>query len=321
MLLASAAARATPGPACDAGVCADGDGDGFPACPCAASAACDCDDGDPTTFPGAPETCDAPSDRNCNGIPAAVCPAAHRCLASVCVPECRPLDDFGCDPRSACEVRGGFRLCVPRDCSVFGCPPGTTCDDAEQCVPLCHPGVRCPFGQRCRGVGCVDPCEGVACAAGAACVDGICAPACDCPGPPCAGGTICDPARGTCIEAGCLGVACPAGTHCEGGLCADDCKDVVCPPQRVCRVAGDPARGRCVDLCSPSPCAATDACDWRTGVCTPPPPADGGLVDPQADLTLGTVTGGGCNTGGRTSFLFAVAIAAGILALARRRLR
>jgi MYXO-CTERM domain-containing protein len=56
------------------------------------------------------------------------------------------------------------------------------------------------------------------------------------------------------------------------------------------------SRGACVDLCSPSPCAATDTCDFRTGACVPPPPADGGLSDLPAlenptDLLAG---GGGC---------------------------
>jgi uncharacterized protein (TIGR03382 family) len=213
-------------------------------------------------------------------------------------------------------------VCVPRDCSVFGCPPGATCDDAKSCVPNCHPGVKCPFGQRCRGFGCVDPCEGVTCTEGAACVNGICVPACDCPGNPCAPGTSCDPTSGTCIDPSCIGVRCPSGNHCQRGICVDDCKDVVCPPQRVCRVTGDPPRGRCVDLCSPSPCLPTDVCDWRTGNCIPPPRADGGLVDPFIDPTAGTVSGGGgCSASGRGGALFAVValVIAIAFVLVRRR--
>ena len=91
----------------------------------------------------------------------------------------------------------------------------------------------------------------------------------------------------------------------------------------MCRVAGDPARGRCIDLCNPSPCASTDTCDWRTGTCIPLPPADGGLNEiPRADeRPYDTVEGGGgCNTAGGSVLSFAAFALAALIAAVVRRL-
>lgn len=272
--------------ACDGGaLCADDDRDGFLACGCPyAGTPCDCDDADPAAYPGSPEACDAPLDRNCNGAKAERCPAKRGCLGSVCVAECVPLSDFGCTTGSKFATQADGRcLCEPEDCALFGCPPGLTCDDAKKCVPSCHPGVRCPHGQRCRGFGCVDPCAEVTCPAGLACRDGLCVPSCTC----CPEGESCDPTAPVprCIETACVGARCGGGTHCERGACVDDCAGVVCPPQRVCRqvsLNGAATRGTCVDLCSPTPCKPGFACDWRTGGCTPLPIAEGGLTAPEA---------------------------------------
>jgi len=302
------------GPGCDAGApCPDSDGDGFIACTCALPGeACDCDDADPLTFPGAPEACDAPKDRSCNGGAGFACGPRKGCVAGVCVPECIPLDDFGCAVGSQCtSFPNDTRLCVQKGCTVFGCPPGMTCDDSDVCVPSCPAGVRCPQGQRCRGFGCVDPCDGVTCILGATCVEGRCVAACDCvPGlTGCPPGVACDtttsPAR--CVEPACVGVACPPGLHCEGGSCVDDCRGVLCPPERVCRVVvpdgGSVARGECVDLCASEPCKLPFTCDWRTGECLPPKLPEAGL-DPGAfdagpeGAGVVVVGAGGCGTSG-----------------------
>lgn len=297
------AARAQPAPSCDAGApCVDRDGDGFPSCTCTApGVACDCDDADPSAFPGAPEACDAPKDLSCDGKTGEPCGGDAGCIHSMCAPECIPLDDFGCAPYAFCEDKGSQRLCVGRDCSVYGCPPGLTCDDSKTCVPNCNASVRCPFGRICRGLGCVDPCEGVTCGAGSACEKGVCVASCECPGAACAAGEACDRASPVprCVEQACVGVTCAAGLHCEAGTCVDDCAGVVCPPERVCRktaLDGGAARGECVDLCAPDPCTLPTVCDWRTGTCLAATFPEAGLrpfdeTDAAADA--GNVYGGG----------------------------
>ena len=314
---------------CDGGaLCSDNDKDGFVACGCPwAGSPCDCDDNDPATFPRAPEACNAQKDFNCNGVVPDRCPTKRGCLDGVCVPECIPLDDFGCAVGSTFSSQpNGKCLCAPRDCTLFGCPPGSTCDDSKTCVPSCHPGVRCPYGQRCRGSGCADPCADVTCPDGGACNDGLCVPSCTC----CPSGQTCDVTAGaaTCIESACVGARCPDGAHCEHGTCTDDCAGVVCPPNRVCRLVslnGKPAHGSCVDLCSPSPCKSSYTCDWRTGHCTLRPAAEGGLETPDSlDGSL-EIAGAGwlCSASGlaRASAVTAVAGVGGLVVLVIRRRR
>jgi hypothetical protein len=331
----SSTAHATIGPGCDAGAaCADGDNDGFVSCACAAPGVpCDCDDADPRAFPGAPETCDATKDLDCSGDAGFGCGTKKGCLRSVCVPECIPLDDFGCAPYAHCENQRNQRLCAG-DCSVYGCSPGFTCDDTKTCVPDCNADVRCPVGQRCRGTNCVDACEGVVCAEGAACANGRCVASCDCApaNTGCAAGEACDRSMpvARCVEQACVGVACPAGSHCAAGKCADDCDGVVCPPKRVCKkVASDagPVHGACVDLCTPNPCALPLVCDWRTGACLQPSFPEAGLspvtdTEPQDALTVGGA-GLSCTTNGlgRASAIGGVTCALSFLVLMARRVR
>jgi len=300
------AALATEGPGCTSVVCPDNDGDGFNACACLLSSVpCDCNDSDPNVYPGAPEACDVTGDRDCKIRPSTIdggapvfvepCPSLTACLDGVCVDRCVPQDDFGCPGGSTLgpATDAGPCLCIPLDCSVFGCPPGQTCDQPlgpqgpKACVPTCGASVRCPFGQTCRpGAGCVDPCAGIDCPLGGTCRDGHCVASCGCTGsPPCGAGETCDMARvpPACVDAACAGVACPAGQHCEKGACFDDCKDVVCPATRVCQTVS--GHGECRDLCSPNPCPpASTECDWRTGKCIPRPVAEGGLSLPPGSI-------------------------------------
>lgn len=323
----AAPGRAFAEPAgCSLAPCADADGDGFVRCDCApAGVACDCDDANANVYPGAPEACDAPADVSCNGVAGEPCAGGTGCHRSVCVAQCIPLDDFGCPAETFCEQqRDGARLCVQRDCSIFGCAPGFTCSDAKTCAPTCSADVKCPFGQRCRGIGCIDPCANVACPDGTACVDGRCERACTCPGVTCAGTATCESSTGRCIEAACAGVSCAPGTHCENGACVDDCANVVCPTKRACRVRE--GRGQCVDLCAPDPCTSAFECQWRTGECAPRPIADGGLARPEEEEIMGLgfrLAGGGCScrqasfSGG--SAVGALALLAAVAALALRR--
>jgi len=326
--------RAGVGPGCEAGApCADVDGDGFVACSCAAPGMpCDCDDADPLAFPGAPEACDGTKDLDCSGDAGRSCGSKKGCLRGVCVPECIPLDDFGCAPYAHCETQNEQRLCTG-DCSIYGCPPGSTCDDTKTCLADCNAAVRCPFGQRCRGFGCVDPCDGIACGEGSTCSDGRCVASCDCsPGNTgCGAGEACDRSApvARCVEAACAGVVCPGATHCARGACIDDCAGVVCPPKRVClNVASDGGalHGSCVDRCEPNPCALPQGCDWRTGKCLDPTFPEAGLepvndTEPQPEALFVGGAGASCTAGGlgRVSMLGGAASALAFALLVTRR--
>jgi hypothetical protein len=332
------AVRAGVGPGCEAGVpCPDSDGDGFVACACApAGMACDCDDGDPAAFPGAPERCDAVKDLDCNKVVPEPCGDKAGCFKGTCVPECIPLDDFGCGIGNHCEGQpNGQRLCAGPDCSTFGCPVGATCDDTKVCVANCNANVKCPNGQRCRGAGCVDPCDGIVCGAGASCQNGRCLPSCDCfPGSTgCAAGEACDRSTSVahCVEQDCAGVSCSDGMHCAAGQCIDDCAGVVCPPKRVCEhVArgGGTTRGECIDLCPPNTCELPMVCDWRTGMCLPPDFPEAGLQpvstgDAEDELLFAGGAGITCTTNrlARVSATGGLAAAMSLGVLLARRAR
>ena len=335
-------ARASAGPGCEAGApCPDSDGDGYVACGCApAGVACDCDDHDPNAFPGAPERCDSTTDLDCDGVAGSACGDMRGCLRGMCVMQCPPLQDFGCGIGNQCEQQpNGLRLCSAPDCTAFGCLPGFTCDDTKTCVPDCTLDVKCPFGERCRGTNCTDPCASVTCGAGSTCEKGQCIASCDCsPGSSgCAAGETCDRSLpvARCVKQACAGVACPAGSHCSGGGCVDDCAGVVCPPKLVCRhVAKDAGvtRGECVDLCPPETCPLPKVCDWHDGSCHDPKYREAGLFPVPAvavddDVLFAAGAGMTCNMHGLAGASATGAVASGLsLALlfarrARRRRR
>jgi hypothetical protein len=306
-------ANASSGPGCEAGApCPDSDGDGFVMCGCAPpGAACDCDDRDPSAYPGAPERCDSAKDLDCDGLAGSTCGDKRGCLAGMCVMQCPPLDDFGCGVGNRCEQQpNGLRLCAGPDCTAFGCLPGFTCGDSKVCVPDCTPDVKCPFGQRCRGTNCTDPCASVTCGPGSTCHEGQCVAACDCfaGSSGCAAGEACDRSLPVprCVEQACSGIACASGLHCAAGTCVDDCAGVVCPPKLVCEhVANDAGitRGECVDLCPPGTCPVPKVCEWHTGSCQDPVFPEAGLVPVPAsagddDLLSAGGAGITCNTHG-----------------------
>ncbi|HEY8073515.1 MAG TPA: MopE-related protein, partial [Labilithrix sp.] len=293
-------------------VCPDKDGDTFVDCACTgAPTLCDCDDNDPNTHPNAPEACNAGKDYNCNGVTPEPCPPNKGCSDGLCVPFCS--DEIGCGAGSSCmTVDGGQRLCVPTDCTVGGCPPGSTCDDkTKKCVPNCDTGVVCPPGEKCITGECVDPCRDVTCQAGFSCIDGVCNAPCNCFADDvgCTGGEKCDrptdAGAGTnqCVTPDCVGVTCPSGKYCKSGACVDYCTGVKCPPGETCVPptaaaldaggadagdAGAPAFG-CVNLCAGVTCASPMRCDPATGKCVNGPPPDGGIAPPPND---GSSSGG-----------------------------
>jgi len=107
-------------------ICTDADGDGYfgvgsdPAC-----GPDDCDDGDPATYPGAPEFCNN-RDNNCDGVIDGPNP-----LGTILVYADRDLDGFG-DPALPMYV------CFPGPDTS---PDGTDCDDANQNVNPAMPEI------------------------------------------------------------------------------------------------------------------------------------------------------------------------------------
>jgi MYXO-CTERM domain-containing protein len=299
-----------------AAVCPDADHDGYVACTCSgAPPVCDCDDTDPQTHPGAPESCDATKDYNCNGHHPEPCAPGLDCYQSICIPECMGVEFTGCPSGSTCQdVDTGMRLCVPNDCTTGGCPPGSTCDaQTKTCKPACD-NVVCPHGQHCVTGQCVDPCSTAKCQVGFTCVDGVCQPPCNCFAGDvgCTNGEKCDRTNdagmGTnlCVPPGCIGMTCPSGSFCEqpdGGpaACLGECAGVMCPPGQVCVEPDAGAGGGCVNLCTGVVCPANEVCDPMTGGCKPGSSTggDGGLLSPDAGRPGGPdgSAGGGADGG------------------------
>jgi MYXO-CTERM domain-containing protein len=265
-------------------VCPDRDKDGYADCACAADkSACDCVDDpakDPDAakiHPGAPESCSANKDLNCDGK-IGVCPSGSFCRDDACRLPCGS-GEFRCSPGSSCDGKtepgpdGGVvpALCIPAPCGESGfCKAGTYCIKGA-CVDPCA-DAKCPFGQKCISGECVDPCLNVRCPEGLLCQQGECIPKCTClakspckdPTPTCLG---LGPKAGLCVAKGCEAVTCGEGQHCEAnadgiGTCVSGCDTVVCPLGRVCE------DGKCKDPCAGKTCP--------DGVCF-----NGECVDPQ----------------------------------------
>lgn len=250
-----------------AGVCPDADSDLFVDCTCpGAPPVCDCNDADPMVHPGAPEPCDAP-DLNCDGAPGG-CAAGLTCYQSICIPPCAG-GETPCPPGASCKPAAGTNLCVPDDCSVGGCPPGSVCNVDGVCVPACT-NVVCPGSQVCKEGSCVDPCQGVQCPVPKICQAGQCVPPCSCysgdVGCEDLVGTVCDKGGSDlCVSPSCLNANCAADQTCDPttGTCVDFCNpSVVCPADEKCV-----APTGCVPLCEGVTCDPGLTCDPKTGKC------------------------------------------------------
>jgi MYXO-CTERM domain-containing protein len=250
-----------------AGVCPDADGDLYVDCSCgSAPAICDCNDGDPTIHPGAPETCDTATDKNCDKKIGG-CDADLVCNASVCVPKCGSGEVANCPPGSECTDTGtNGKLCVPKSCASGGCPAGSVCT-AGGCVAACDGTIKCPGSQVCQDGRCVDPCAHVTCPAGTTCNGGKCEAPCGCfaSNTGCSGSQVCDTASTQCVAPACKGVTCGSGETCDPttGKCASFCNSSVkCPSGQKC-VSPD----GCVPICTGVTCDPGLTCNPNTGAC------------------------------------------------------
>jgi len=302
------------------GGCADADGDGYfdqPGC----GTPIDCNDGDPVTYPGAPELCDG-ADNNCDG---------NVDENNVCIdcadgmqngsetgvdcggPDCAPCGqgqgcviDGDCGPGLICQ--GG--ICVP-NCPDLDQDGWTTCaGDCNDSDPSMHPGAI----EQCNGAD--DDCDGdvdedwnfdsdpqncggcgLVCSPApnstSVCVNGTCALICD------NGYMDCDGNFSNGCEtevlfnnsncAGC-GVTCPPGTTCQNGQCVASCPPAgqACDDGNACTVS-DVEDGACNCVGIPLNCDDGNPCtidQCVNGACVFSPVPDGAACP-----------GGTCQTG------------------------
>ncbi|MFO0552767.1 MAG: MopE-related protein [Polyangiaceae bacterium] len=298
-----------------AAVCNDADGDLYVDCNCVgAPAVCDCNDADPGIHPGAPESCDD-GDLNCDGAIGA-CDAGLFCNEGICVPPCTS-GEFACPAGSSCQTTSQGDLCVPNDCTVGGCPPGSVCTPAGVCVPACD-GVVCPGSQVCIDGQCKDPCADVVCPDGKECQGGKCVAPCSCYaaniGCSADPGKVCDATSGECVDPSCVGQTCDPTETCDPttGMCVGFCgPNVVCPLGQKCvdpdgcvpactnvtcdfGFACDPATGECVDKCKDVVCLDPLVC--VDGQCVPGQGGAGGTGEGGANQG-GSSAGGSANGG------------------------
>ena len=231
---------------------------------------------------------------------------ADTCKAGACAGTA-PCASVTCFPTDQCHRAG---VCdpsaLPGRCTNPKQPDGTPCDDHN----FATRDDACLDG-RCVGV---DKCANQTCAAFTPCHHGGACTASTglCTAPPMPSGTPCADLKGTCetgrcmIDTVCGGRRCPtldtqcAEAYCEGDGTAAVCKvryfnaSVLCYDGDASTQNDHCEAGRCVgvDLCKTvvcrprGQCYEAGECDPRTGKCTTPLRADGGVCSDYNDLTV-----------------------------------
>jgi hypothetical protein len=207
-----------------------------------------------------------------------------------------------------CNDPSGLVTCDPVDgeCKCGGAlGSGVVCGDGEVCTQA--PGAASPscVSKNCENVVCdryeaCDPadgvckCNGVECAPGDTCVEGVCRDSTLCDNVTCPEGETCDPATGICMcgevlcsvgqscrsEAGvtqcvgrlCVGNNCPAGTECNplDGLChCGGPTGPVCSAGQACEVDEETETASCAgtDICAGVVCQGGTTCSPLDGQC------------------------------------------------------
>lgn len=189
------------------------------------------------------------------------CPAGTTLnLSTGCCDQCATSND--CDDCDICQMIGGVRTCVPKQCTT-GVIHATTClcvecNNTSDCGPgeCCTPDNECeccPGFKRINGV-----CTYVPCSFDSQCdICEYCDPAVGCVPKDCSPG-VCNPATGNCEEP-CDG-DCPPGYGCLDGFCVPcdtlSCSGVIsqCSQAQGCGCNGD--------QCEYVNCKTSSCVDW-----------------------------------------------------------
>lgn len=235
----------------------------------------------------------------CTAVPCVdggVCPMGEVCVLDACRPPC----DGKCLATETCYQD----LCVPDDCTSFGCAPGQACVQGQCVVDSCLGDAGCAPDQQCRRGACAPSCAAVSCPAGQRCEAAACVPD-PCAGVSCGAGMVCS--EGACVMDPCTQVACPPARRCQGGACVEDpCVDLHCPAGAYC------SSGECLSFSPPGPAAdGGAAADGGSGS-----GGDGGEDAPQT-----TNPGCGCGAGADPAALALALSALGWWAGTKRRTR
>lgn len=206
------------------------------------------------------------------------CPEPAICVGGYCSPP--GCYSATCENDTIC--RAG--RCTRNPCTTIKCGVDTYCHSDGSCRPLCN----CPQGQRCGANGCeVDPCEGVQCSDGEACLEGVCTT--KCPDKACRYNRVCVPGP-ACVDDPCADVSCPEGSQCQRGSCVDPCMGQSCPDGTECK------KGQCVALPDePEPAPEPEPIDASKENVSPPEPAPEKVIGTTPDETPEIAALPGCD--------------------------
>jgi hypothetical protein len=179
-----------------------------------------------------------------------------------------------CDEGEVCKQASGatFPSCVSANCEDVVCGRYEACDPVDG-VCKCN-GVECAPGASCVEGVCVDNdlCKNVTCRDGESCdpKDGIC----KCGDNVCSVGQSCREAEGVvqCVGKLCVGNHCPANAECSplDGLCHCGGQDgPVCSAGQACEVDAETQAGVCAgtDICAGVVCHGGTTCSPLDGQC------------------------------------------------------